>query len=1170
MAREARDLAQSLTAATDAGFRGRLLARGQAQSMIRRAGILPQGAPPFGPFLDADLLNYAYAMLSASLALLEAIDGSDDVPGAAALAQEGFIQGSYALEAATRNAAPAEELAFHGVIAGAASHLGGYAARAFSLMQASLRSGRVTAMEQTLADLVMRDLGAIERRARSLRSSPGVSDDQLLAALTAEDDSEEGSSPEGEADPVFLLLSENYLSMVSAALYAIEIGSRELLAGAVEGLQLGEQASMDIGAPGPWWVYRLTRHLLGDLFDTSIEVSIPDEPPPGAGGRVTRWRDLRGTFVESLLARDRSEIDLWPSQLHVVGRIFRDSRDLVVALPTSAGKTRIAELAILACLAQDRRAVYVTPLRALSAQTEQILARTFSPLGIRVSSLYGSVGVSDIDEDTLRSSEIVVATPEKLDFALRSDPSLLNDVGLVILDEGHMIGPSEREVRYEAQIQRLLRRPDAAMRRILCLSAVFPSGDDLDDFVAWITDDEPDGLHREAWRPTQQRFGLVEWLDDHARLTITLGAEQPFIPRYLEARRPTGRRQKAFPADQQELVIATAWRLVEEGQATLVFCPQRRSVEPYARKIIQLHRQGLISSVLPPGIDLTSALAVGAEWFGVGHPILQCLQLGVAIHHGALPGPFRREVERLLRTGGLMVTIASPTLAQGLNLSASAVLFHGLRRERDLLRGSEFANVIGRAGRAFVDTEGLVLYPVFEPDEGRRRARRREWRQLTQGDGGKALRSGLIEVGFELLRRIAASAGSADVERLLDYLTGGPGWVLPVLHQEAEEQRAAAEAHWQASLALLDIGILSIIGDTAQDADDDAVIQMLADSLVNSLWERQLHRFDVGSAAAVRELLSSRTRYLWRTFTASERRGWFLAGLGAEAGSSLSSVSAGILALANRAEAAILGADHEAAAGFLVAIAGTVFTIEAFTPEKLPGNWQDVLTCWVQGRPLGELPGDRVDNAQFIESALVYRLVWGMEAARVFEAAQGNTAADTLTGTAVTAIETGTFNQPASVLIRSGFDHRLAAISAVTTTGATFDTAVGMRQWIRNLDPTLASSPDWPTPESRSAWEAFAHRAQARRSRQWTRQTQDMNDVTWHEAVPEPDTWLRVTDADPGKIEIWSTGFDPLGEAVIRLNPERQGVLRARRLPTGPGIQLSYHGPGDLHPQPGA
>ena len=98
----------------------------------------------------------------------------------------------------------------------------------------------------------------------------------------------------------------------------------------------------------------------------------------------------------------------------------------------------------------------------------------------------------------------------------------LKDPGLVVLDEGHMIGASEREVRYEAQIQRLLRRPDASTRRILCLSAVFPSGSELDDFVAWITDDEPDGLHRETWRPTQQRFGLVEWrIAHHHQGTIT-------------------------------------------------------------------------------------------------------------------------------------------------------------------------------------------------------------------------------------------------------------------------------------------------------------------------------------------------------------------------------------------------------------------------------------------------------------------------------------------------------------------------------------------------------------------------------------------------------------------------------------------------------------------------
>jgi replicative superfamily II helicase len=64
-------------------------------------------------------------------------------------------------------------------------------------------------------------------------------------------------------------------------------------------------------------------------------------------------------------------------------RIFEDTKDLVIALPTSAGKTR-GELCILACLAQGRRAVYVTPLRAMSAQTERVLERAFAPLGASV------------------------------------------------------------------------------------------------------------------------------------------------------------------------------------------------------------------------------------------------------------------------------------------------------------------------------------------------------------------------------------------------------------------------------------------------------------------------------------------------------------------------------------------------------------------------------------------------------------------------------------------------------------------------------------------------------------------------------------------------------------------------------------------------------------------
>lgn len=1188
MTRDASALAASVQEATAPEFRGRLLARGQAQSMIRRDGILPEDAPQFGANLDDDLLSYGYALIATSLQLLEAVDpensdGGPTAPERQQQAQTGFIEASYALEAATRNAKPDEGMAFHRLIAGAASHLAGYAARAFSLMQTSIDSGRLTPMEHTLADLVLRNLTRIEARTIALRLSAELTDGALLGALTQSSDdptaddvekpettttSEATTSSDASAvGPIALLLSEHYLSAVSSALFALAYNQTSQLQAALADLATGEQASQEIGVPGPWWVYRLTRRLLGDLGQTSIRTNIPVPRPPAAtasdgttGTGESDWNYLRITFVSMLFARGRSEIDLWPSQLHVVRRIFEDTKDLVVALPTSAGKTRIAELCILACLAQGRRVVYVTPLRALSAQTERVLERTFTPLGAEVSTLYGSIGVNDVDEDALRSSQIVVATPEKLDFALRSDRTVLDDVGLVVLDEGHMIGPSDREVRYEAQVQRLLRRADADTRRIVCLSAVFPSGPDLDDFVAWVTDDEPDGLHRENWRPTRQRFGLVEWFTDHARLAMTFEQEQSFIPRYIEAKAPTGgKRRNPFPHNNRELVIATAWRLVEEGQTVLIFCPQRNSVEPYAREILKLRAQGFIDSVLPSEVDLDEALAIGAEWFGADHPILRCLRVGVAIHHGALPGPFRREVERLLHRGVIKVTVASPTLAQGLNLSASVVLFHGIRRGRALLTGSEFANVIGRAGRAFVDTEGLVLYPRYEPTP----RHRREWFDLTVGDAGKALRSGLITVAESLVRRMHAAAGSPKLQAFIDYLTGGVDWAFPVVIGEDTEVRDAAEQTWSSSLALLDTALLSIAGE--DESDPDEVTQLIADALRDSLWERQLNRLENQQAAnAIRELVSSRARFVWSNSTAAQRRGWYLAGLGAASGYELGLAAARVVELIFHAETAIDNNDTAAAVGSILEIATILFAVSEFKPETSL-KWQPVLVHWLSGAPLGLLREDPVEVAQFIEADVVYRLVWGMEAARVYETAHGNIVATVLTGAALTAIETGTFNRSASVLIRSGFDHRAAAIAAVTDSEATFSSSSEMREWIRGLDPDLTESPDWPTVESHAAWLQFTNRADRLRANSWALHVERVEEVAWRGAVPEPRAWLRVTNSGPGRITLWSTGFDALGEALVDINPHRQGVLHARRLSDSSGIELRYRGPRDLH-----
>lgn len=75
----------------------------------------------------------------------------------------------------------------------------------------------------------------------------------------------------------------------------------------------------------------------------------------------------------------------------------------------------------------------------------------------------------------------------------------------------------------------------------------------------------------------------------------------------------------------------------------------------------------------------------------------------------------------------------------------------------------------------------------------------------------------------------------------------------------------------------------------------------------------------------------------------------------------------------------------------------------------------------------------------------------------MYELAQGNIAADLINGFATAALEAGTLNPAAAVLLRSGFDHPAAAIKAVSDTDADFTDAVGMRAWLDDLDPWLAS-----------------------------------------------------------------------------------------------------------------
>ena len=536
-------------------------------------------------------------------------------------------------------------------------------------------------------------------------------------------------------DVIATALTRVFHRAIATCEVALLTGREQYFRTTVEQLITGESGAAEANHVPLWWAFKVARHLCDGLWGNSLRIVLPRDGGPEL------WPFLRERFIQMLAARDLAEIDLWPSQVQAARRVIDVTDDLVVAMPTSAGKTRIAELCILRTLADQRRVIYVTPLRALSAQVEHSLARAFRPLGISVTSVYGASGVAHSDLTTLKSAKIVVATPEKLDFAIRQEPAVIDDVGLIVLDEGHMIGLSEREIRYEMLVQRLLRRTDASERRLVCLSAVFSEGDAFEDFAAWLRSDAPGTAVRSTWRPTRQRPGNLKWTGNVGRLEFDVERETPFVQRFVESMSPSGKRKNSFPQNDQEFIVAGATSFLNRGQTVLLYCPQKSFVEPTAEAFLRAHKQGYFREVISAEQQqlLGDAIRIGEEWLGKGHPAVASLALGIAVHHGSLPRQFLGEIETLLRQRVLPVCICSPTLAQGLDLCFSVLLFRSLYRAGKAIPAKEFANVVGWVGRAFVDLDGLYILPIFDTNQvGRRLATFRRLISQAQAGSSKA------------------------------------------------------------------------------------------------------------------------------------------------------------------------------------------------------------------------------------------------------------------------------------------------------------------------------------------------------------------------------------------------------------------------------------------------
>lgn len=357
-----------------------------------------------------------------------------------------------------------------------------------------------------------------------------------------------------------------------------------------------------------------------------------------------------------------------------------DGKNLLVSAPTSSGKTMIGELAAVRAALDRRRAVFLLPMRALVNDKYAAFTATYGAFGLRTIRATGEI--EDDMPDLLRGRyDICLMTNEKFAALALAVPHLLDQVGVIVLDEAQMIADPNRGVVLEFLLTMLkVRSQQGAVPQVILLSAVIGAANSLDQWLGA-------GLLVTMERPVPLDDGLLRGNGDF-RFIDAAGVEQV----------ESGLIQPTYRAgSSQDWIIPLVDKLVADGQQVIVFRPSRGEARGTARYLaanLGLAAAAAAIDRLPEG-DLSGSSA----------ELRTALEGGVAFHISDLDREERVVIEEEFRRAGsgLRVIAATTTLAMGVNTPASAVVIAGLEHPRGIgstpYTVAEYKNIVGRAGR---------------------------------------------------------------------------------------------------------------------------------------------------------------------------------------------------------------------------------------------------------------------------------------------------------------------------------------------------------------------------------------------------------------------------------------------------------------------------------------
>jgi len=376
---------------------------------------------------------------------------------------------------------------------------------------------------------------------------------------------------------------------------------------------------------------------------------------------------------------------LYEPQAYSVDAGILDGTSVLVSAPTASGKTLIAMLGMLSHLPKHKsKIVYLSPLRALAAEKftefkklEKINLGRKIKVGI-------STGDFDSVEDKLENSDILVLTNEKMDALMRFGQSWISEIGLVIVDEIHLIGDEGRGPTLEMVLTRLKSGLIGKIPQIIALSATITNSDEL---AEWL-----DCEHVEStWRPVP----LSEAVYDD--FSVTNQDRETYDVSFDYVGSST---------------IGLGVDSVKNGGQGLLFANTRTSAAKLAVDSGPPIEKTLSKDELNELLKISKKILANNEHTQLVKKLAFVVKQGVAFHHAGLNQKCREIIETEFRSGKIKLLSATPTLAAGVNLPARRVVISSVLRYNSQYGGNvpisvlEYKQLCGRAGRPQYDDEG--------------------------------------------------------------------------------------------------------------------------------------------------------------------------------------------------------------------------------------------------------------------------------------------------------------------------------------------------------------------------------------------------------------------------------------------------------------------------------